>query len=66
MKLLDALTELYWSLGEYHIDDRRRMKTVVKEIARIVRDWAPPEEQARICHMAITEVADRLEREIEE
>lgn len=66
MNLLDQLTELYWSLGEYHIDDRRRMKTVVKEIAKIVRTWAPDPGQARICHLAINEVADRLEREAEE
>jgi len=65
MKLLDELTELYWSLGEYSIDDRRRMKTVVKEIAKTLRGWAPDSGRARICHMAINEVADRLEREVE-
>jgi hypothetical protein len=65
MNLLDQLTELYWSLGEYSIDDRRRMKTVVKEIAKTVRTWAPDKGQARICHLAINEVADRLEREVE-
>lgn len=65
MKLLDELTELYWSLGEYSIDDRRRMKTVVKEIAKTLRSWAPDPSRARICYMAINEVADRLEREVE-
>lgn len=66
MNLLDELTELYWSLGEYSIDDKRRMKAVIKEIAKKVRTWAPDPGQARMCHMAINEVADRLEREIEE
>jgi hypothetical protein len=65
MSLLDELTELYWSLGEYSIDDKRRMKTVVKEIAKKVRTWAPDKGQAKICHLAITEVADRLDREAE-
>ena len=66
MKLLDSLTELYWSLGEYSIDDRRRMKTVVYELSKIIRTWAPDPGQARICHLAINEVADRLVREVEE
>lgn len=66
MTLLNELTELYWSLGEYSIDDRRRMKAVVFEISQRVRTWAPDEGQARICYLAINEVADRLIRECEE
>jgi hypothetical protein len=66
MKLLDELTELYWSLGEYSIEDRRRMKAVVLEISKTIRTWAPREEEARICFMAINEVADRLVREVNE
>lgn len=65
MNLLETLLELYWSLGEYSIDDKRRMKEVVREISSTIRTWAPPEEQARICHMAINEIADRLMREVE-
>ena len=57
---------IYWELGEYSIDDRRRMQAVIKAIADNIRTWAPPEEQARICHMAINEVADRLIRESQE
>jgi hypothetical protein len=63
MTLLNELTELYWSLGEYSIDDRRRMKAVVHEISQRIRTWAPDEGQARICFLAINEVADRLIRE---
>lgn len=66
MNLLDNLTQLYWSLGEYSIDDRRRMKAVVHEISQMIRTWAPSSEQARICHLAINEVADRLLRETED
>jgi hypothetical protein len=66
MNLLDQLTELYWGLGEYSIDDRRRMKAVVHELSQTIRSWAPAEDQARICYLAINEVADRLLRETEE
>jgi hypothetical protein len=64
--MLDDLMTLYWSLGEYSIDDRRRMKTVVYEISQRVRTWAPDPGQAKICHLAINEVADRLIRECEQ
>lgn len=66
MKLIDNLTGLYWSLGEYAIDDRRRMKAVLMELATEIRTWAPDEGQARICFLAINEVADRLVRETQE
>lgn len=66
MTLLNNLTDLYWSLGEYSIDDRRRMKAVVHELAGVIRTWAPDPGQARICYLAINEIADRLLREIEE
>ena len=60
MTLIKELTELYWALGEYSIDDERRMKAVVREIAQVIRTWAPEEPRARICHLAINGVADRL------
>jgi hypothetical protein len=66
MTMLDDLMTLYWSLGEYSIDDRRRMKAVVYEISQRVRTWAPDPGQAKICHLAINEVADRLIRECEQ
>jgi hypothetical protein len=62
MTFIKQLTELYWSLGEYGIDDERRMKTVVREIAQEIRTWAPPETQARICYLMTHEIADRLLR----
>lgn len=66
MKLLDNLIQLYWSLGEYSIDDKRRMKAVLLELAQEIRTWAPDEGQARICYLAINEVADRIVRESNE
>jgi hypothetical protein len=63
MTLLDDLTQLYWALGEYGIDDPRRMKAVVREISQVIRTWAPDPGQAKICHLAINEVADRLLRD---
>jgi|LauGreDrversion4_2_1035121.scaffolds.fasta_scaffold631037_2 hypothetical protein len=63
MTLLDELTELYWSLDQYGIDDPRRMGRVMLRVAVTIRTWAPREDQARICHLAINEVADRLIRE---
>lgn len=66
MTLIDNLTELYWSLGEYSIDDKRRMKAVLLELAQEIRTWAPDEGQARICYLAINEVADRLVRETQD
>jgi hypothetical protein len=35
----------------------------VHEISQRIRTWAPDEGQARICFLAINEVADRLIRE---
>ena len=66
MKLIDSLCELYWSLGEYNIDDKRRIKVLVSELSQVIRGWAPDEGQARISCLAINEVADRLVREVAE
>lgn len=63
--LLDKSTELYWSFGEYGIDDRRRMKAVLYQLADEIRTWAPPESQARICFLMTNEIADRIKRECE-
>lgn len=64
MTLIKALHELYWSLDEYGIHDDQRMKAVVHEIAGTIRTWAPDPGQAKICYLAVNEVADRLIREI--
>ena len=66
MNYIDNLLDLYWSLGEYKIDDRRRMKVVVREISNMIRTWAPAEGSARICYLAVNEVADRLLRDMDD
>ena len=66
MNLLQNCLSVQNALGEYGIDDKRRMKEVIREIANTIRTWAPDPGQARICHLAINEVADRLIREAQE
>ena len=66
MNLLQNCLSVQNALGEYGIDDKRRMKEVIREIANTIRTWAPDPGQARICHLAINEVADRLIYEIQE
>ena len=66
MNLLENCLSVQNSLGEYGIDEKRRMKEVIREIANTIRSWAPDAGQARICHLAINEVADRMIREITE
>jgi hypothetical protein len=63
MTLSESLSEVYWTMSEYSIEDPRRMGMVLYELAQIIRTWAPDESQARICYLAINEVADRLIRE---
>jgi hypothetical protein len=48
------------------IASRLRMKPVLRVVAEEIRKWAPDEGQARICYLAINEVADRLVRITEE
>jgi hypothetical protein len=45
---------------------RSRMRGVVQLLADELRSWAPDEGQARICHLAINEVADRLLRDTQD
>ena len=61
--LLDRCLYVYWGDGDLGIGARQRMQAVIFEIAGTVRAWAPPEARLRICHLAVTEVADRLLRE---
>jgi hypothetical protein len=42
---------------------RSRMRGVIQLLAKEIRTWAPDQGQARICYLAINEVADRLLRD---
>lgn len=53
----------YWHDRNALIDDISRMQAVTSLLAAEIRTWAPPKEQAKICHLAINEVADRLLRD---
>lgn len=66
MKLTDELMSAFWADAELTVDDQRRMKAVMVRLSDKIRTWAPDEGQARICYLAINEVADRLVRETEE
>ena len=62
--LTRCLTE-YWD--DRHttstLRSRARMRAVVQLLSDEIRTWAPDPGQARICHLAINEVADRLLRD---
>jgi hypothetical protein len=42
------------------------MQGVIQLLADEVRAWAPDKGQAKICHLAINEVADRLLRDTDD
>lgn len=56
----------YWTDRQALIDARSRMRAVVEVLAEEVRQWAPDPGQARICYLAINEVADRLLRDTDD
>lgn len=56
----------YWDPkhSQAFLRSRARMQGVIQLLADEVRTWAPDPGQARICHLAINEVADRLIRDL--
>ena len=61
--LCTRLMQAYWQDRQALIDGHVRMAAVMQVVAEEIRTWAPDKGQARICHLAINEVADRLIRE---
>ena len=53
----------YWQDRNALIDDHSRMRAVIEVLSDEISKWAPDEGQARICYLAINEVADRLLRD---
>jgi hypothetical protein len=64
MKLPEQMTQAFHSL-DIEATDQERMTAVLAVVSEEVRHWAPAVEQARICNLAINEVADRMLRECE-
>ena len=63
--LLERMIDAFWCLENNHltVSSKHRMVSVLQLLAKEIRTWAPDEGQARICWLAINEVADRLVRE---
>lgn len=64
MKLPDRMAQAFHDL-DIEATDSERMAAVISMLSEEIRHWAPAVEQARICNLAINEVADRLLRECE-
>ena len=64
--LITRLLDAFWCLenNSLTMTSDQRMVPVVRLLAEEIRSWAPDKGQAKICHLAITEVADRLIREV--
>lgn len=63
--LLTRMLDAFWCLenNSKTMTSKYRMVAVAKLLADEIRSWAPDKGQAKICHLAITEVADRLIRD---
>lgn len=63
--LIDRCIAAYWQpeMGNRGISSRIRMRAVFDLLATEISSWAPDKGQARICHLAVNEVADRIRRE---
>jgi hypothetical protein len=61
LRMLDA----FWCLtnNSMTITSPDRMREVLRLVANEVETWAPPYTEHKICHLAVTEVAQRLRAE---
>ena len=60
--LMTRCIDAYWQekLSIRGISSRHRMAEVFKILGDEIKAWAPDKDQAKICHLAIHEIADRL------
>lgn len=60
--LLKRCVDAYWSSehGPYGLHSEVRMAKAFEVIAAEIRQWAPDPAVAKICHLAVNEVADML------
>ena len=65
MDLLTRMLDAFWCLknNSMTMTSKLRMIAVLELLSQEIRSWAPDQGQARICYLAINEVADRLLRE---
>jgi hypothetical protein len=61
LRMLDA----FWCLtnNSMTITSPDRMREVLRLVANEVEAWAPPKSEAKICHLAVVEIAQRLRLE---
>ena len=61
LRMLDA----FWCLtnNSMAITSADRMREVLRLVANEVETWAPPYTEQKICHLAVTEIAQRLRAE---
>ena len=64
LRMLDA----FWCLtnNSLNITSPDRMREVLRLLAREVETWAPSYTAAKVCHLAVTEVAQRLRAEADQ
>ena len=64
LRMLDA----FWCLtnNSMTITSPDRMREVLRLLAREVETWAPPYAETPVCHLAVTEVAQRLRAEADQ
>lgn len=61
LRMLDA----FWCLtnNSMTITSPDRMREVLRMVANEIETWAPSQSEAKICHLAVKEVAERLRKE---
>ena len=64
LRMLDA----FWSFANSSmpIGSPDRMREVLRLLAKEVETWAPPYSEHKICHLAVTGVAQRLRAEADQ
>lgn len=63
--LMTRCIDAYWEQGLSinGIHSTLRMKAVFELLAKEIRTWAPDPKTAKICHLAVNEIANRLVEE---
>ena len=64
LRMLDA----FWCLtnNSMNITSSDRMRAVLRLLANEIETWAPSYTAAKICHLAVMEVAERLRAEADQ